>query len=226
MRAIGRALKDLPHGSGSLSSLLLAAAEPAAAPSQGHIETPDGARLFYKVVGEGTDTLVVVHGGPGNSLSSIEPDLAPLAAGRRIIYYDQRGAAAPTWSPTTTSWRSLTTSPISTRSALISASQRMKLLGNSWGGLLVAAYAAAHPDRIERMIMHDSAPPPGRMIAQSGAELTARARRALRRRKAPPLQPAVRSPLTGSRNDRSDRATCREWAPAASPDDGRAGRAI
>ena len=35
----------------------------------------------------------------------------------------------------------------------------MVLLGNSWGGLLVSAYAAAHPDRIERMILHASAPP-------------------------------------------------------------------
>src|SRR5688572_12037201 len=75
-----------------LLSLLVAAAQPAAAvPGQGHIETPDGVRLFYKVVGQGPDTLVVVHGGPGNSLSSVESDYAPLAARRRIIYYDQRG---------------------------------------------------------------------------------------------------------------------------------------
>src|SRR5688572_9396179 len=75
-----------------LLSLLLAAVQLATtAPATGHIVTADGVRLFYKVVGHGPDTLVVVHGGPGNSLTSIEPDFAPLAAGRRIIYYDQRG---------------------------------------------------------------------------------------------------------------------------------------
>lgn len=42
-----------------------------AAPSarEGLMKTPDGIRLFYKVVGRGPMKLVVVHGGPGNSLS-------------------------------------------------------------------------------------------------------------------------------------------------------------
>src|ERR671926_1361680 len=58
---------------------------------EGYVRTSDGVRLFYKVVGEGQETLVAVHGGPGNTLESILPDLAPLAKGRRVIYYDQRG---------------------------------------------------------------------------------------------------------------------------------------
>ena len=31
--------------------------------------------------------------------------------------------------------------------------ERMSLIGNSWGGLLISLYAVAHPDRIERMIL-------------------------------------------------------------------------
>jgi pimeloyl-ACP methyl ester carboxylesterase len=30
----------------------------------------------------------------------------------------------------------------------------MTLLGNSWGGILIGFYAAAHPDRVERMLLH------------------------------------------------------------------------
>ena len=61
-------------------------------PDEGFITTSDGIRLFYKTVGSGTETLVAVHGGPANSLTSILPDLEPLAQNRRVIYYDQRGS--------------------------------------------------------------------------------------------------------------------------------------
>ena len=58
---------------------------------EGYILTPDKVRIFYKIVGSGSETLVAVHGGPANSLESIRPDMEPLAKGRRVIYYDQRG---------------------------------------------------------------------------------------------------------------------------------------
>ena len=67
----------------------------AQSPREDYITTPDGVRLFYKVVGSGAETLVAVHGGPGNSLNSILPDLEPLAKNRTVIYYDQRGTGVP-----------------------------------------------------------------------------------------------------------------------------------
>src|SRR5688572_16977239 len=74
----------------ALLSLTLGAAQPAPAPNEGFVSSDDGTRLFYRVEGEGAQTLVVVHGGPGNSMESVRLDLAPLATGRRVIYYDQR----------------------------------------------------------------------------------------------------------------------------------------
>jgi proline iminopeptidase len=144
-----------------LLSLALGAAQPATTQpaNEGYITGADGARLFYRIEGSGPETLVVVHGGPGNSLESIRLDLAPLAARRRVIYYDQRGGG---------------------RSQLFDRAQdlaidrhvadlealrghfgleRMTLFGNSWGGLLVSAYAAAHPDRVERLVLDAPAPP-------------------------------------------------------------------
>lgn len=64
---------------------------PATEPTEGYITTPDNVKIFYKIEGSGTETVVAVHGGPGNSLESIRPDFAPMAKGRRVIYYDQRG---------------------------------------------------------------------------------------------------------------------------------------
>lgn len=142
-----------------LMSLYAAVDQRADEPREGYVVTPDKVRLFYKIVGEGSDTLVVVHGGPGNSLESVRPDFEPLAKGRRVIYYDQRGQG---------------------RSQLIKDGKKlgyknhvadleavrqffkldkMTLIGNSWGGLLVSLYAIEHPDRIERMILDSPAAP-------------------------------------------------------------------
>jgi pimeloyl-ACP methyl ester carboxylesterase len=37
--------------------------------------------------------------------------------------------------------------------------EKLTLYGNSWGGLLASLYAIAHPDRVERMILGNPAPP-------------------------------------------------------------------
>lgn len=140
-------------------SICAAAVAQAQEPGEGYIVTPDKVRIFYKIEGRGPETLVAVHGGPGNSLESIRPDLEPLAKGRRVIYYDQRGQG---------------------RSELINDGKKlgyeqhvadlealrvhfkldkMTLFGNSWGGLLISLYAVAHPERVERMVLHHPGPP-------------------------------------------------------------------
>src|SRR5919205_1207105 len=129
------------------------------AQQEGYIQTADGVRLFYKIVGSGTQTLVVVHGGPGNTMQSILPDLEPLAKNRRIIYYDQRGNGR---SDLLKGSDKLTISKHVEDLEAVRAYfklDKMALLGNSWGGLLIAYYAVAHPDRVERMILHSPAEP-------------------------------------------------------------------
>ena len=114
--------------------------------------------MFYKVVGSGSDVLVVVHGGPGNSLTSIEPDLAPLAKNRTVIYYDQRGNGR---SDLIKDEKKLAVNKhIEDLEAVrqFFKLDKMTLLGNSWGGMLIGFYAA-HPDRIERMILHSPGEP-------------------------------------------------------------------
>ena len=145
-----------------LLALLLGGAGPPLAdtPRQGYVEhrgrRPD---LFYKVVGNGPATLVVVHGGPGNSLSSVLADYAPLEKNQRIIYYDQRGGGH---SDLVADDEKLSILHHVADLDAVRAHfgiERMNLMGDSWGGLLAAAYAGVHPDRIERLILQDSAPP-------------------------------------------------------------------
>lgn len=58
----------------------------------GYVASEDGVRLFYRVEGDGPDTVVVLHGGPGLNLEGIRPDLRPLAERHAVLYFDQRGA--------------------------------------------------------------------------------------------------------------------------------------
>jgi len=147
-------------------------------PDEGFITTSDGVRLFYKVVGSGAETLVAVHGGPGNSLTSILPDLEPLAKNRRVIYYDQRGNGLSDLMDDDDEKLSITKhiqdlEAVRTHFKL----DKMSLLGNSWGGLLIGYYAAAHPDRVERLILHSPGTPTKDLLNEMDAEVQRRLKR-------------------------------------------------
>src|SRR5687768_18224266 len=79
-------------------------------------------------------------------MESIRLDMEPLARGRRVIYYDQRGNGR---SQLVESDEGLALERhIADLEALRRhfRLERMTLLGNSWGGLLISAYAAAYPE--------------------------------------------------------------------------------
>jgi len=142
--------------------------------NEGYIRTSDNVRLFYKVVGSGTETLVVVHGGPGNTMESILPDLEPLAKNRRVIYYDQRGNGRSDL--TKDAAKLAIAKHVEDLEALRAYFKldKMTLLGNSWGGLLIGYYAAAHPDRVERMILHSPAEPAKAFAVEAVEEIQQR----------------------------------------------------
>ena len=139
--------------------LILFAAVSISAQNEGYLETPDKVRIFYKIEGAGTETLVMVHGGPGNSLESIRPDMEPLAKGRRVIYYDQRGQGKSEL--LTDTGRLGYKNHVADLEALREhfKLEKMTLFGNSWGGLLISLYAIEHPDRVERMVLDVPAGP-------------------------------------------------------------------
>ena len=128
-------------------------------PREGYIQTPDGVRLFYKVVGSGEEILIFVHGGPGNSMESALPDLKPLSRGRTVIYYDQRGGGRS--DPVTDPGRLTISRHVEDLEAVrkFFKLEKVTLMGNSWGGMLVAFYAAGHPDRVERLVLHSPGEP-------------------------------------------------------------------
>lgn len=126
--------------------------------AQGYLSGADGVRLYYRVVGTGPDTAVVLHGGPGLSMGYLQADLAPLAHGRTIIYYDQRGGGR--------SQIGLAPADLALDKHLADLEavrahfgiEKLTLVGHSWGALLAGFYAREHADRLERLLLLNPAP--------------------------------------------------------------------
>lgn len=143
----------------AIAALAGAAAAQRTAPSEGYITTSDSARLFYRVIGRGSDTLIAIHGGPGVDLESIAGDFAPLGERHVIIFYDQRGAGRSELPKDTTKLvvaRQLADLDDVRRHFKL---QRVTLVAHSYGPLLAASYALAHPEAVQRMVFFGPVPP-------------------------------------------------------------------
>ena len=135
----------------------------AAAPSgPGRTFTAGGATIWYEVRGTTPGRpLVVVNGGPGFDhtyvLCSDAWDV--LASRRRVVFYDQRGNGRS--GPLKKGASCTLADQIADLEAL---RQQLRvtsfdLLGHSWGGYLVMAYAVRHPERVAHLVITDSAAP-------------------------------------------------------------------
>jgi proline iminopeptidase len=126
---------------------------PPAPTVDGYVDTGGGVQLRYRRVGDAGDPVVVLHGGPGLTMEYLAADLSPLAAGRSLVFYDQRGAGGST----------LVTDAAALDAARFVddleavrrhfALERMALVGHSWGAGVAALYAMRHPERVSRMVL-------------------------------------------------------------------------
>ena len=126
---------------------------------EGYLYTSDSARIFYRIAGQAGDTLIAIHGGPGVDLESIFADFAPLAKRHVVIFYDQRGAGRSEL-PTDT-LRLLAARQIQDLDDVRRhfALDRATLVAHSYGPLLAASYAIAHPDHVKRRVFFGPVPP-------------------------------------------------------------------
>ena len=119
------------------------------------------ATIYYEVLGSGAGTpLIVVNGGPGfdHTYEHVSSAWDVLAKTRRVIFYDQRGTGhSPVGKGQTYTLADQINDLEDLRAHL--GADRIELLGHSWGGYLVMAYAAQHPEHISHLIIVDSAAP-------------------------------------------------------------------
>jgi proline iminopeptidase len=119
--------------------------------------------LGYETLGTpGTEIpIIAVNGGPGLSHAyMMQNDLwQRVAAHRLVILYDQRGTGASKHlqpnAPQTMEAQIADLDAIRRTLAL----ERVAILGDSYGGMIAMAYAAAHPEHVARLILSDSAAP-------------------------------------------------------------------
>jgi proline iminopeptidase len=105
--------------------------------------------------------IIAVNGGPGLSHAyMMQNDLWQRAAAHRlVILYDQRGTGASkrVESNAPQSMDAQVADLDAIRNAL--SLNRVAILGDSYGGMIAMAYAAAHPEHVARLILSDSAAP-------------------------------------------------------------------
>lgn len=113
--------------------------------------------LFVREVGTG-HPIVVLHGGPDFDHTYLLPELDRLADAFRLLYYDQRGrgrsAAGVRPEDVTIESEMADLEAIRRRTG----SERVAVLGHSWGGLLASEYAIRHPERVSQLILLNTAP--------------------------------------------------------------------
>lgn len=125
------------------------------------IEAP-GAKLYVEVRGSGNATpLIVINGGPGfdHGYLHISDAWDMLAKNRRVVFYDQRGnGRSPALAPGQSCTLADQIEDLDAVRRHIGA-DKVDLLGHSYGGYLVMAYGARHPEHVSRLVICDSAAP-------------------------------------------------------------------
>lgn len=151
---------------------------PDAGPDPAFWTLPTGSRLAHvdlPAVGTARPTpVVVLHGGPG------VPDLVGDAAffgplltglGHDVHLYEQLGSGRSSRLVDPTGYGLDRDVADLEQVRLALGAERMVLVGHSYGGTLAAHYLAAHPDRVERLVL--SAPGPLDPADRSAARATA-----------------------------------------------------
>lgn len=133
-------------------------------PHTSTVHTPDVdlATYTYGAPNPSTIPIIAVNGGPGLSHVYLVQNnvwTARIAAHRQVILYDQRGTGASHLG--TASAPQTMEAQVADLDAVRASLHldKVNLAGDSYGGLLVSAYAAAHPEHVNTLILSDSAAP-------------------------------------------------------------------
>jgi len=106
----------------------------------------DGVHLWYRVVGQGAETVVIP------AALYHRNTLDALARGRRLVLFDPRGRGRSDTIPPARAGLEFEVSDLETIRQAVGA-ERISLIGWSGIGLGAFTYALRHPERLERLVM-------------------------------------------------------------------------
>ena len=111
-----------------------------------------GSLIYYTSVGRGAP-LMIVHGGPGASHDYFLPYLLPLMRSNRLVFIDERGSgrSSKMEDPKQYTVANMVEDIEAVRQALNLG--KMSLLGHSFGGVLVQAYAFKYQQNLSHLIL-------------------------------------------------------------------------
>lgn len=152
----------------------------------GQLTTGDGRTLAYRRLGSGP-TLVCHPGGPGFS-SLYLSSLGGLDEELELVLLDPRGTGASDPAPEKRAYAIDDYADDLEELRRHLGLERMQLLGHSHGGVAAVAYAARHPERVERLILASS-------LARFGSEQAAAMEAAIAARAGEPWYEDARDAL-------------------------------
>jgi proline-specific peptidase len=147
-------------------------------PTLGAVErfiTFEGLRTWVATVGDaqreredGRLPVLVLHGGPGAGHDYLEALAALSATGRRVVFYDQQGCGNSDQPDDPGRWSvDLYVREVdAVRSAL--GLDRLHILGQSWGGMLLMEYLARSPVGVASAIIASSPASMPMWVAETG----------------------------------------------------------
>ncbi|WP_084099502.1 alpha/beta fold hydrolase [Demequina sp. NBRC 110051] len=115
----------------------------------------DGSRIAYATVGEGPVLVKAANWITHLDLEWDSPVWAHwnrgMAWGRRLVRYDERGCGMSDWNPPSNTFEDW----VADLEAVVEAAgvDTFPLLGISQGAAVAIAYAARHPERVERLVL-------------------------------------------------------------------------
>ena len=122
--------------------------------------TRDGIDLFYRIVGPTSgDYMLVLSGGPGEDINSMQGIADELAKKYRCIMWEQRGTGRsklPRYDSSTINLNAYMEDIEALRKQL--HAEEFVVVGNSWGMILGLAYAGTHPDAVRAVVTIGSGP--------------------------------------------------------------------
>lgn len=97
-------------------------------------------------------TVIVLHDGPGGDYRSLLP-LKELADEHHLVFYDQLGSGLSARVPESQLSIDKALSNLDAFVQHYGKGQPVALLGHGWGGMLATAYAARHPQKVQRLVL-------------------------------------------------------------------------
>ncbi len=135
----------------------------------------DGFDLYYTVVGSDGPYALILSGGPGEEVRSMQRVADELSKKYRCIMLEQRGTGRSRLSRYDASTINLN-AYIEDIEALRKHLQvdKLTLVGNSWGMMLALAYGGTYPDHVRAVVTIGSGPLTSEYLAVFSENLRAR----------------------------------------------------